>query len=312
MAKFDAETLIKYATQTEKALTDKTLSALGNLSPDVVLHQEAFTLNHDIKGEAEVKKYLQTYFDKYEFEHDTLNYAVNPDTSCSFALSYDKNVHLKNKGSLPAEAVKPASTIGIWKQKYGSDGKVTDIFFYRQMSSDELYSKVKDPSKAASASDADIKDLVQFRGEELKKDTLAEAKTDNKRYDQLMKAAKTFSSVWQDGKTELAKPVLAEDVVSRDLLFGNEIKGYENWSKMVHGIFENWEANNEISDYAVSYCGSKAFIHWSNRGKESKTGKENNLKGMSLLIFGDKDKASRVLSFRQPLASERPHVMKEE
>ncbi len=53
-----------------------------------------------------------------------------------------------------------------------------------------------------------------------------------------MKAAKTFSSVWQDGKTELAKPVLADDVVSRDLLFGNEIKGYENWSKMVHGIFE--------------------------------------------------------------------------
>ena len=45
--------------------------------------------------------------------------------------------------------------------------------------------QVKDPSKAASASDADIKDLVQFRGEELKKDTLAEAKTDNKRYDQV-------------------------------------------------------------------------------------------------------------------------------
>lgn len=90
MAKFDAETLIKYATQTEKALTEKTLSALQNLSPDVILHQEAFTLNHDIKGEAEVKKYLQSYFDQYEFEHDTLNYAVNPETSCSFALGYDK------------------------------------------------------------------------------------------------------------------------------------------------------------------------------------------------------------------------------
>ena len=77
-------------------------------------------------------------------------------------------------------------------------------------------------------------------------------------------------------------------------------------------ILQNWEKNNEISDYAVSYCGSKAFIHWSNRGKESKTGHENNLKGMSLLIFGDQDKASRVLSFRQPLASERSHVMKEE
>lgn len=45
--------------------------------------------------------------------------------------------------------------------------------------------QVKDPSKAASASDADIKDLVQFRGEELKKDTLAEAKPDEKRYDQV-------------------------------------------------------------------------------------------------------------------------------
>ncbi len=46
--------------------------------------------------------------------------------------------------------------------------------------------QVKDPSKAASASDADIKDLVQFRGEELKKDTLAEAKPDEKRYDQVV------------------------------------------------------------------------------------------------------------------------------
>ena len=90
MAKFDAETLIKYASQTEKALTNKTLSTLENLSPNVVLHQDAFTLNHDVEGEAAVKKYLQEYFDKYEFEHDTLNYAVNPESSASFALSYDK------------------------------------------------------------------------------------------------------------------------------------------------------------------------------------------------------------------------------
>ena len=55
---------------------------------------------------------------------------------------------------------------------------------------------------------------------------------------QLMKAAKSFSSVWQDGKPELAKDVLSEDVVSKDLLFGNETKGFDNWSKMVHSIFE--------------------------------------------------------------------------
>lgn len=312
MAKLDDETLVKYASQTEKALKAKTLSNLPNLSPDVVLHQDAFTLNHDIKGEADVKKYLQQYFDKYEFEHDTLAYAVNPDTSCSFSMGYDKGVCLKNKGSLPEEAGKPVSSIGLWKQVYNSDGKVKDIYFYRQMSADELHSKVKDPSKAAHASDEDLKDLIKFRGEELKKGPLEGAKCDKKRHEQLMKAAKAFSEVWQDGKTELAKPVLDENVVSKDLLFGNEIKGFENWSKMVKGIFENWESNNEISDYAVSYCGSKAFIHWSNKGKESKTGKENNLKGMSVLIFGDKDKASRVISFRQPLASERPNLMKEE
>ena len=55
---------------------------------------------------------------------------------------------------------------------------------------------------------------------------------------QLLKAAKSFSAVWQDGKPELAKDVLAGDVVSKDLLFGNETKGYDSWSKMVHGIFE--------------------------------------------------------------------------
>lgn len=75
---------------------------------------------------------------------------------------------------------------------------------------------------------------------------------------------------------------------------------------------QNWEDNNEISDQAVSYTGKTAFIHWSNRGKESKTGDKNNLKGMTVLVFGDNDKASHVLSFRQPLASERPSVLKEE
>ena len=31
---------------------------------------------------------------------------------------------------------------GIWKQVYGDDGKVKDIYFYRQMSSDEQHTKV--------------------------------------------------------------------------------------------------------------------------------------------------------------------------
>ena len=55
---------------------------------------------------------------------------------------------------------------------------------------------------------------------------------------QLLKHAENFSAVWQDGKPELAKSVLKDDVVSLDLLFGNEVKGYDNWAKMVNGIFK--------------------------------------------------------------------------
>ena len=55
---------------------------------------------------------------------------------------------------------------------------------------------------------------------------------------QLLKKALQFSAVWQDGKPELAKSVLPDGVVFLDLLFSNKIKDYENWSKMVKGIFE--------------------------------------------------------------------------
>ena len=55
---------------------------------------------------------------------------------------------------------------------------------------------------------------------------------------QILKLAKSFSEVWQDGKTDLAKPVLDENVVVKDLLFGNEIKGFDNWAKSVHSVFE--------------------------------------------------------------------------
>ena len=55
---------------------------------------------------------------------------------------------------------------------------------------------------------------------------------------QLLKHAENFSAVWQDGKPELAKSALKDDVVSLDLLFGNEVKGYDNWAKTVNGIFK--------------------------------------------------------------------------
>ena len=44
--------------------------------------------------------------------------------------------------------------------------------------------QVKDPSKAAHAADADVKELIENRGMEMKKDNFTEAKCDQKRYDQ--------------------------------------------------------------------------------------------------------------------------------
>ena len=44
--------------------------------------------------------------------------------------------------------------------------------------------QVKDPSKAAHAADADLKELIENRGMEMKKEPFTEAKCDQKRYDQ--------------------------------------------------------------------------------------------------------------------------------
>lgn len=88
-----AEALIKNASQTEKTLVNKDFSHLNNLSSSVTLHQDGFTLNKDIEGEEAVKKYLAAYFEKYDYTHETLMYAVNEKTKASFALAYDKVTH---------------------------------------------------------------------------------------------------------------------------------------------------------------------------------------------------------------------------
>ena len=85
-----AETLVKNASQTEKTLTAKDFAHLQNLSSSVTLHQDGFTLQKDVEGEEAVKKYLAAYFDKYDFTHETIAYAVNEKTNASFALAYDK------------------------------------------------------------------------------------------------------------------------------------------------------------------------------------------------------------------------------
>lgn len=90
-----AEALIKNASQTEKTIVNKDFSHLNNLSPKVVLHQDGFTLNKDIEGEEAVKKYLAAYFEKYDYSHETLMYAVNEKTKASFALAYDKVISLQ-------------------------------------------------------------------------------------------------------------------------------------------------------------------------------------------------------------------------
>lgn len=43
---------------------------------------------------------------------------------------------------------------------------------------------MKDPSKAAHAADADLKELLENRDMEMKKEPFTEAKCDQKRYDQ--------------------------------------------------------------------------------------------------------------------------------
>ena len=50
--------------------------------------------------------------------------------------------HLRILNTTTCVCAKHRCLTGIWKQVYGDDGKVKDIYFYRQMSSDEQHTKV--------------------------------------------------------------------------------------------------------------------------------------------------------------------------
>ena len=64
------------------------------------------------------------------------------------------------------------------------------------------------------------------------------------------------------------------------------------------------------STIAVTSNSNKAFIYWASHGEQTDTHQENHFYGLNLLIFNQEGKVKEILGFRQPLASERPQLLK--
>jgi hypothetical protein len=71
-----------------------------------------------------------------------------------------------------------------------------------------------------------------------------------------------------------------------------------------------WSPDQVKCSIAVTSDSNKAFIYWASHGEQTDTHQENHFYGLNLLIFNEKGLVKEILGFRQPLASERPQLLK--
>lgn len=75
-------------------------------------------------------------------------------------------------------------------------------------------------------------------------------------------------------------------------------------------MLQVWQPDNVKSAVAATTDSNKAFIYWASHGEQTDTHQENNFYGLNLLVFNEDNKIKEILGFRQPLASERPQLLK--
>ena len=71
-----------------------------------------------------------------------------------------------------------------------------------------------------------------------------------------------------------------------------------------------WKPDQVKSSIAVTSDSNKAFIYWASHGEQTDTHQENHFYGLNLLTFNDEGLVKEIIGFRQPLASERPQLLK--
>jgi ketosteroid isomerase-like protein len=266
----------------DEAISKKDVSRLPQLlAKDVVLHHDGITLGQDITGADAVSAYIQEYPNKYHYEsHDVIAGAVDENDNIAFSFWLDKGV----KPAGAEQGAKSTDTVGIWHHVFNKDDQISNIWFLRQLSHDELENKMKEAPAQKTQFDP-----AKYRGS-----SAGQSEDQAAQYD---KAARAFNNIWATGDPSAAKDIMTDDVSIYDPVMGSETNSRENFENMIQGFAKSWTTRQNKSHVAVT-AGDKAFISWSNTGA-SKDGPEESLYGLNLLTFNSDGKINDVIGFRQ-------------
>lgn len=292
--KSDHEKKLLEASKTfDSAISNKDVSSLTDvLAKDAILHHDGITRGQDIVGSDNILGWLQSYPNQYDYtSHEVIAGAVDEQKNAAFSFFLDQGVKPSGSDSTPS-----IDTVGIWHHVFDSNNKIKEIWFLRQLSHDELESKMKEKPSQMSY------DWSKFKGSSEQPSEERAKKHD--------KAANTFNDIWRTGDPSSAKDIMADDVVIYDPVMGHETKGRAEFEKMINGFSKSWGTKKNESSVAVS-AGDKAFIWWLNSGASKDSGEDDTLYGLNMLVFNNESKITHAVGFRQPTKGESDKLLKD-
>lgn len=273
----------------------------GIVSESVVLHKDQVTLREDLTGKQALKQWLQSYSQKYTFQHEVIAGAAHTDNYI-FSFWVDKNVTPKPemfRTELTAEEVTPSNTAGVWHHIVGPESnKIEEIYYLRQLSRDEIKRKLKyDPHY----------EKLDFDPEKYKHSPFEPSK---ERALAMHAAVDKYYQIWSTGDVKLADEIMVEDVRDLDLVMGKQTRGREEVKKKIAQCLEKWEPKTPEGHVAVT-AGNKGFLFWRSEGKYKDSGEADKLHGIDMMVFDEAAKVHENLRFRVPSKHQRETFVKE-
>lgn len=283
-----------------KAFAEKNPDAIdGVVAEGVILHRDNLALEHDIRGKEGLKAFIANFVNSYDYTNAALvdASATSEGKNSAFSFWVQDNVRLKPEaakdGITPAK--EPATVSGITRVELDGEGKVTDMWYLRQLTNEEKAHRLKNPELKETGYDP------HSYKQSLKADSRA-----------MMNAAQVFNKIWATGDPAAADGIMAPDVKQYGTVFGQETHGIDGFKGMIQKVFSYWKPQGNDSTVAVTPGGNKAFIHWSSKGVELGSQEENEFYGLNVLVFNQESRITKIIGFRQPLASERKEYFKAE
>jgi len=274
------------------------------LAPNCILHADGVLFEKDLKSADAILDIHKRYFSKYDFNHETIACAANPETRSGFSFWQDHDVRRKEEGKQGTGT----SIAGMWKLVFNQDcSAIQDIYFLRQLHQEEAEHKLKDPKSIAKGG---------VDSSRYPKSTAA--KPEEQKHTEEQKAARSaaeqYSKIWQTGDTSIAEKIMEDNVKSTDLMHGGELQGRQPWCDMLKKVFENWKPTSSSYDVGVSLDGRVALVHWISEGDESRQGSEPDQKikmfGLNMLRITPNGKIAESVGFRQLSPEEKKTMMK--